>query len=201
MEWHWQAEIKALRVDKCNDNEWRECKLKRQWNTINISAIVVSWGVGKCPPNISLPKNSFLATELHRANKKFLWPGGRGGNGCMYSKSWFKPIFSLFLTWLLRILTFENLAVYLRTIRFKDSKILHGVRFALSFLYGPQNRQRPLLYTSLTFRNRASYIYDGHTATLQTPHFIYFFNKYTYWIFLNMLHTLSFFLFKMPFIS
>jgi hypothetical protein len=32
----------------------------------------------------------------------------------------------------------------------------------------------------LTFRNRASYIQDGHTATLQTPHFIYFFNKYTY---------------------
>ena len=26
----------------------------------------------------------------------------------------------------------------------------------------------------LTFRNRASYIQDGHTATLQTPHFIYF---------------------------
>jgi hypothetical protein len=33
---------------------------------------------------------------------------------------------------------------------------------------------------SLTFRNRASYIQDRHTATLQTPHFIYFFNKYTY---------------------
>ena len=32
----------------------------------------------------------------------------------------------------------------------------------------------------LTFRNRASYIYDGHTAKL---HFIYLFNKYTYWIF------------------
>ena len=33
---------------------------------------------------------------------------------------------------------------------------------------------------NLTFRNRASYIQDGHTATLQTPHFIYFFNKYMY---------------------
>ena len=32
----------------------------------------------------------------------------------------------------------------------------------------------------LTFRNLASYMQDGHTATLQTPHFIYFFNKYTY---------------------
>jgi hypothetical protein len=40
-----------------------------------------------------------------------------------------------------------------------------------------------LLSVSLTFRNRASYMYDTHTATLQTPHFIYFFNKYKYWIF------------------
>ena len=30
------------------------------------------------------------------------------------------------------------------------SKILHGARFALSVLYGYQNRQRLLLYTSLT---------------------------------------------------
>jgi hypothetical protein len=35
----------------------------------------------------------------------------------------------------------------------------------------------------LTFRNRASYIQDGHTATLQTPYFIYYFNKYPYLIF------------------
>jgi hypothetical protein len=34
--------------------------------------------------------------------------------------------------------------------------------------------------SALTFRNRASYIQDGHTATLQTPHFKYFFNKYMY---------------------
>jgi hypothetical protein len=53
----------------------------------------------------------------------------------------------------------------------------------------------------LTFRNPASYIKDGHTAIINTPHFLYFFNKYTYWIFLNMLHILHFFLFKMPFIS
>ena len=32
----------------------------------------------------------------------------------------------------------------------KNSEILHGARFALSVLYGSQNRQRPLLYTSLT---------------------------------------------------
>ena len=30
------------------------------------------------------------------------------------------------------------------------TKILHGARFALSVLYGSENRQRPLLYTSLT---------------------------------------------------
>ena len=30
------------------------------------------------------------------------------------------------------------------------SKILHGFPFALSVLYGSQNRQRILLYTSLT---------------------------------------------------
>jgi hypothetical protein len=33
---------------------------------------------------------------------------------------------------------------------------------------------------SLTFRNPASYIKDGHTATFNTPHFLYFFNKHTY---------------------
>ena len=32
----------------------------------------------------------------------------------------------------------------------------------------------------LTFKNRASYIWDGRTATLQMLHFIYFFNKYKY---------------------
>jgi hypothetical protein len=32
----------------------------------------------------------------------------------------------------------------------------------------------------LTFRNPASYIKDGHTATFNTPHFLYFFNKCTY---------------------
>jgi hypothetical protein len=36
---------------------------------------------------------------------------------------------------------------------------------------------------SLTFKNRASYTYDGRTATLQMLHFIYFFNKYKYWVF------------------
>ena len=35
----------------------------------------------------------------------------------------------------------------------------------------------------LTFKNRASYIKDGRTATLQMLHFIYFFNKCEYWVF------------------
>jgi hypothetical protein len=41
----------------------------------------------------------------------------------------------------------------------------------------------PVCTWVLTFRNPASYIKDGHTATFNTPHFLYFFNKYTYWIF------------------
>jgi hypothetical protein len=53
----------------------------------------------------------------------------------------------------------------------------------------------------LTFRNPASYIYDGHTATHNTPHFLYFFQQKHVLNFLNLLHTLHFFLFKMPFIS
>jgi hypothetical protein len=38
---------------------------------------------------------------------------------------------------------FKHLQVY-------RSKILHGARFALSVLYGSQNKQRLLLYTLLT---------------------------------------------------
>jgi len=33
---------------------------------------------------------------------------------------------------------------------YHHSKIVYGARFALSVLYGSQNRQRPLLYMSLT---------------------------------------------------
>jgi hypothetical protein len=53
--------------------------------------------------------------------------------------------------------------------------------------------ERPQTH-ALTFRNRASYIYDGHTATLLTPHFMYFFKKKKYVLnFLNMPRTLRFF--------
>jgi len=35
---------------------------------------------------------------------------------------------------------------------FKGLKIIHGARLALSVLYGSQNRQRSLLYTTLNYR-------------------------------------------------
>ena len=44
----------------------------------------------------------------------------------------------------------------------------------------------------LTFKNRASYIKDGFTATLQMLHFIYFFKQIQVRSILNMLHTLRF---------
>ena len=41
-----------------------------------------------------------------------------------------------------------------------------------------------ILKSTLTFKNHASYIEDGRTATLQMLHFIYiFFNKYKYGVF------------------
>jgi hypothetical protein len=57
------------------------------------------------------------------------------------------------------------------------------------------------LTSELTFRNPASYIKDGHTATLNTPHFFIFFQQIHVLNYLNVLHTLHFFLFKMSFIS
>jgi hypothetical protein len=56
-------------------------------------------------------------------------------------------------------------------------------------------------FRNLTFRNLASFIEDGHTATLNTLYFYIFFQKLHVLNFFNMLHTLHFFLFKMPFIS
>jgi hypothetical protein len=38
-------------------------------------------------------------------------------------------------------------------------------------------------YAALTSKNLASYIEDVRTAILQMLHFIYFFNKYKYWVF------------------
>jgi len=56
--------------------------------------------------------------------------------------------------------------------------------FKLQFLRSVQNLEcRSLLRVALTFKNRASYIWDGRTATPQM-YFIYiynfFFNKYKY---------------------
>jgi len=44
----------------------------------------------------------------------------------------------------------------------------------------------------LTFKNRASYIQHGRTATLQMLHFIYFFSTNMSRSILSMLHTLRF---------
>jgi len=46
----------------------------------------------------------------------------------------------------------------------------------------------------LTFKNRASYIQDGRTASLQMLHFIYFFQQIYVLSISKMLHTLHFFL-------
>jgi hypothetical protein len=48
----------------------------------------------------------------------------------------------------------------------------------VQFLNTTKSKVRPL-----TFKNRASYIWDGRTATLQMLHFIYFFNNYKHWVF------------------
>ena len=47
-------------------------------------------------------------------------------------------------------LTFQSLAVSLLVTRFNIQKILHGARPVFSVLCGSHNRQRPLMYTSLT---------------------------------------------------
>jgi predicted acetyltransferase len=55
---------------------------------------------------------------------------------------------------------------------------------------------------SLTFRNRSSYTYivRAHRYPPNTPFYVFFQQVYIL-NFLNMLHTLHLFLFKMPFIS
>jgi hypothetical protein len=52
----------------------------------------------------------------------------------------------------------------------------------------------PVVAIALTFKNRASYRYPPDVAF-----YIYFFNKYKYWVFKHAAH--SVFLFKMSFIS
>jgi hypothetical protein len=53
-------------------------------------------------------------------------------------------------------LTFLKPSGFVAYHQVEHSKILHGARFALSVLYGSQNRQRLLLYTTLPdgFYNR-----------------------------------------------
>ena len=53
-----------------------------------------------------------------------------------------------------------------------------GVRLYLLLLYVFDYNATKM--SCLNFKNRASYIWDGRTSTLQMLHFIYFFNKYKY---------------------
>jgi hypothetical protein len=68
--------------------------------------IGIIWGGGgKFPFSIFISKNSFFWLLSRRgANKKMEWEWG--GKGCMYIKDWFKPIFPLFLNWLILKLNF-----------------------------------------------------------------------------------------------
>jgi hypothetical protein len=59
------------------------------------------------------------------------------------------------------------------------SAIHFHIRNKFSFTLACCGRQI-FTYDSLTFKNRASYIWDGRTATHQMLHFIYFFNKNKY---------------------
>jgi hypothetical protein len=67
--------------------------------------------------------------------------------------------------------------------------------------YGTDKHGQAKRKALLTFRNPAAYIKNGHTATFNTTHFLYFFQQIHVLNFLNMLHTLHFLLLKMPFIS
>jgi len=58
------------------------------------------------------------------------------------------------------------------------SAVPKGLQYKDTFLTWQKSQSR-----LLTFKNRASYIQDGGTATLQMLHFIYFYNNYKYWVF------------------
>ena len=71
------------------------------------------------------------------------------------------------------------------------------VQIKISVVYNIPNYCKIFI---LTFRNRASYIGRAHHYPPNNPFYIFFQQIYLL-NFLNMLHTLRFFLFKMPFIS
>jgi hypothetical protein len=66
--------------------------------------------------------------------------------------------------------------------------ILHSTEETV-YIYQNMQESYPLVFvnlTILTFSRLMTYIYiyiSYRTANLQTLHFIYLFNKYTYWIF------------------
>ena len=82
--------------------------------------------------------------------------------------------------------------------RMKMCIILIGYRDTAVWIFRPNSFS--FLFVGLTFRKRASYIGRAHRNPPNTPFYIFFQQIYVL-NFLNMLHTLRFFLFKMPFIS
>ena len=86
------------------------------------------------------------------------------------------PLFSLRMPLLMRGATAELVKDLALTYMFIGPKFANPV-------FTPVRTSGYCLYHQvqhLTFKNRASYIWDGRTATLQMLHFIYFFNKYKY---------------------
>ena len=59
-------------------------------------------------------------------------------------------------------------------------RLLHLERHRTGDVYIYDTNCRSVATARLTFKNRASYIQDGRTATLQMLHFIYFFNNYKF---------------------
>jgi hypothetical protein len=81
----------------------RRCS--RAWHVLcgKVAVIGVIWGGGgKFPPIFFRPKNSFFCILSWRGGKM----GMSGGEGCMCVKDWFKPIFRIFVIWLLCKLKF-----------------------------------------------------------------------------------------------
>ena len=77
----------------------------RQWHILSVFRIDSVWGVASTLPIFFLPNNNILAIDSKRDKWKN-WDES-GGNGRMYIRGWFKPIFPLFPNWLLPKLKFQ----------------------------------------------------------------------------------------------
>ena len=90
----------------------------------------------------------------------------------------FSPLFQFSNVLLLLLLCFLSSSEFYSKVT--NLYIFASVPKPISKLSQAPRRQGAGLFLWLTFKNRASYIWDGRTATLQMLHFIYFFNKYKY---------------------